>query len=875
MVRLSLSLAVVFLATSVVESCCCAEDVNFEQHVRPILKAHCYLCHGEEEKPKGKLDLRLPSYMKKGGKSGSALKPGHADQSLLWQRIESDEMPEGPKKLSAEQKAIIRKWIEQGGKTLRPEPADPAALQITEEDRQHWAFRPISKPAVPMVPARYQARTHVDAFIAARLHAESVPFSPEVDRRTWLRRVTFDLIGLPPSPDEIKAFLEDASPGAYEKVVQRLLQSPHYGERWARHWLDVAGYSESEGTPGNEGVRPFAWKYRDYVIKSLQDDKPFDQFIQEQLAGDEMVARPFQIHDPQVQEKLIATGFLRMGPDTTQMENTPAERNQAVAETIKIVSSSLLGLTVGCAQCHDHRYDPISHRDYYRLRAVFDPALDWQKWQQPDRRMVDATDEQARKKADEIEAEAKKRDKAIDDDKVKLAQEIFDRELKKLPESDRPAAKTAIETPVAKRTPEQVALLKKYPNVKELSFIKGFFVEYDPPSHKKFVARQEEVAKFRATKPPRDGIQCLVEPVGHQPKSVIFHRGDHAQPRGEVTPGDLTILTLHRNNPAIPAKDPSMKTSGRRLAYARQLTDGTHPLVARVLVNRIWMHHFGRGLVNTPGDFGVLGEKPSHPELLDWLASDFMEHGWKLKRLHEMIVLSTTYRQRTQRLPALEKLDPDNRLLGRMSVRRLEAEAVRDALLAASGQLNTDIYGPSVPVTEDYNGKAVLGERMVGSDGLFTGSLKNVGQQDKRRSIYLQARRRLPYSMLDTFDFPLMTPNCDVRRCSTVPTQALFFMNDTLIQQQAEQLAERLLKEKPDDASRIDFAYELLFAQSASSSEIEQGRKWITEQTAWFARPGNSTWMQLIKKEKDDTAKKAWAAYCQVLMSTNRFLYVE
>ncbi|MBL8825118.1 MAG: PSD1 domain-containing protein [Planctomycetia bacterium] len=854
---------------------CCAEDITFEQHVRPILKAHCYLCHGEEEKPKGKLDLRLPSYIKKGGKSGAALQPGKADQSLLWQRIESDEMPEGLKKLNAAQKAIIRKWIEQGGKTLRPEPADPAALQITEEDRQHWAFQPIKKPAVPMVPARYQARTHIDAFIANRLNTQSIPFSPEADRRTWLRRVSFDLIGLPPSLEEIRTFLDDASPQAYDKVVHRLLQSPHYGERWGRHWLDVAGYSESEGTPGNEGVRPYAWKYRDYVIKSFHDDKPFDLFIQEQLAGDEMVARPFKLSDANVQEKLIATGFLRMGPDATQMDNSPAERNQAIAETIKIVSSSLFGLTVGCAQCHDHRYDPISHKDYYRFRAVFDPALDWQKWQQPNSRVVDATDEQAKKKADEIEAEAKKKDKAIDDDKVKLAQEIFDRELKKLPEADRPPAKAAIETPADKRSAEQIALLKKYPNVKELSFIKGFFVEYDPPSHKKFVARQEEVTKFRATKPPRDGIHCLVEPASHQPKSVLFHRGDHAQPRGEVTPGDLTILALHRTNSDLPIKDKSKLTTGRRLTLAKQLTDGTHPLVARVIVNRVWLHHFGTGLVNTPGDFGVLGEKPSHPELLDWLANDFMEHGWKLKRLHEMIVLSTTYRQQSKRLPELEKLDPDNRLLARMSVRRLEAEAVRDALLSASGQLNTDIYGPSVPVTEDYNGKAVLGERMVGSDGLFTGSLKAVGQQDKRRSIYLQARRRLPYSMLDTFDFPMMTPNCDARRCSTVPTQALFFLNDSMIQQQAEQLADRLLKELPDDKSRIARAFELLFAQSASAGEIEQGERWIAEQSAWFAKPGNSQWIQLLKKQTNDSAKKAWAAYCQVLMSTNRFLYVE
>lgn len=876
MARLHTSLLLCFLSIALSTSLVRADDVTFEQHIRPILKTHCYLCHGEEEKPKAGLDLRLPSLMSKGGKHGAAIVAGDVEKSLLWQRIAADEMPEGKKKLSSTEKDMIRKWIAGGAKTLRPEPKDPAALQITEEDRKHWAFQLIGRPAVPMVPARYHARTHIDAFIATRLQTVSLPFSQEADRRTYIRRVTFDLIGLPPTLAEVEEFVSDTSPQAYEKLVKRLLDSPHYGERWGRHWLDVAGYSETEGTPGDEGVRKFAWKYRDYVIKSFNEDKPWDQFITEQLAGDELVNRPMKTSDPAVQEKLIATGFLRMAPDGTQMTNSAEERNNAVAETMKVVSTSLMGLTVGCAQCHDHRYDPIPQRDYYRLRAVFDPALDWQKWKQPKDRVIDVTDEQARKKASEIEAEAKIKDKEIDDDKVKLAKEIFERELKKLPEEDRPAAVKAIETKKEMRTPEQLALLKKYPNIKELSFIKGFFVEYDPPAHKKFVAREEEVKKFRGTKPPIDGLHCLIEPDKHVPVTKIMHRGDYLQLRGEVQPGDLTITSLHRPSSDLLKKDAQLPTTGRRLALAKWLTDGTHPLVARVIVNRVWLHHFGKGLVNTPGDFGVLGEKPSHPELLDWLARDFMEHGWKLKRLHEMIVLSTTYRQQSKRSPLLDRIDPENRLLARMSIRRLDAEEVRDALLSVTGELNNDIYGPSVPITEDINGKAVLGDRMVDpASGLFTGSMKGVGDQAQRRSIYLQARRRLPLSMLETFDFPVMTPNCDQRRCSTVAPQALFFLNDGMVQARAEHLAERLYQQGKDDTQRIEMAYGLLFGLHPSEQEIKPALHYLAEQTKWFSEHGDAAWKESLKKSPELAARRALASYCQVLLSANRFLYVD
>jgi hypothetical protein len=852
-----------------------SDAITFEQHIRPILKANCFQCHGEEAKPKAGLDLRLPSFMKKGGHDGPVLVAGKLEQSRLWERIDADAMPPGKKKLTAHDKALIKQWIAGGAKTRRPEPSDPNALAITEEDRHHWAFQPIRPPAPPLVPARYHLANHIDAFIAARLQQHHLSFSPEADRRTLLRRVTFDLTGLPPTPEEINAFLKDTAAGAYERLVDRLLNSPHYGERWGRHWLDVAGYSESEGTPGDEGLRPYAWKYRDYVIKSFNDDKPFDQFVREQLAGDEMVRQPFDRHDARVQEKLIATGFLRMAPDGTQADNSLTERNQAVAETIKIVSSSLLGLTVGCAQCHDHRYDPISQRDYFRFRAIFDPALDMQAWKQPKQRLFDVTDEPTQKKAAEIEAEAKKKDEAIQADMDKLAKQIFDRELNKVPDAERSAAQAAIETAAAKRTPEQLAILKKYPNVKEISFIRGFFVEYDPPAHKQFEARKAEVAKFRATKPPTDALHCLIEPPGHLPTSRMHHRGDPTQLKAEVTPGELTILAFHRPAADLPLKNPTLPTTGRRLALAQRLTDGTHPLLARVIVNRVWLQHFGRGLVNTPGDFGLLGEKPSHPELLDWLASDFMQHGWTLKRLHKLILLSTTYRQSSRRTPELDRLDPDNRFLARMNLRRLEAEAVRDALLAVSGELKTDLYGPSVPVTEDQDGRAVLGERVLRSDGLFDGALKPAGERAARRSLYIQARRRLPLHQLETFDFPVMTPNCEVRRCSTVVPQALFFLNDHQLLKRADALAERLMKDQPNHTlGQIRHAYLLLFATEPSQHDLKACQSFLADQLQHFERRATDK----PTKQKQATTppdKLALASLCQTLMSSNRFLYVD
>ncbi len=843
--------------------------LTFEKDVRPILKQHCFMCHGEEPQLRGGLDLRTVKMMAKGGHSGAAVQPGAGNAGELWAKVEADEMPEGPKKVSAAQKAVLKKWLEQGAKTARPEPDDPNQARFTAEELAHWAFQPVRAAAPPNVPAE----TDLDKFLLAKLRAAGVEgFAPSADRQALLRRITFDLHGLPPAPAELDAFLKDHAPDAYAKVVDRLLASPRYGERWGRHWLDVAGYSETYGNPGVDQLRPDAWRYRDYVVASFNADQRFDAFLQEQLAGDELAARPYDPADPRTVARLTATGFLRMPPDVTGVSNELADRNQAVADAVKVAAGAFLGLTVGCAQCHDHKYDPIPAEDYHQLRACFEPAFDLHHWQPPEQRVVDMTPAAPKAAAAKIEAQAVQRDAAMAAERDAAARKIFDRELGKLPEKDRAAARAANDAPEAKRTPAQVAVLKQYPNVKSVGHINGQLVEYDPPAHQKFAKQAAEIAALRATKPAPHRLLAVQETPGRVPASRVFLRGDAAQPGKAVAPGELTALA-HGGawRPPAPAKD--APSTGRRLALARHWTSGQHPLVARVFVNRVWAGHFGRGLVGTPGDFGLNGDRPSHPELLDWLADDFVRHGWQVKRLHRQLLLTAAYRQSSARRPALAQVDPDNKLLGRMNLRRLEAEAVRDALLAASGKLHLALGGPSVPVAEDHDGRVVLAERKL-KDGLF-GGLEGVGDRAFRRSVYLQSKRALPLAMLETFDLPAMTPNCDQRRQSTVATQALLFLNDDLVVQQAGEMAERLRREAPADDARLALAYRILFAAEPTAAELARCRQFLAAETQRARAGQDPAWQATVKQHPHAPEVRALAGLCQTLLCSNRFLYVD
>jgi hypothetical protein len=862
-----------------------ASAPTFEKDIRPILKAHCFDCHGEGEQLKGGLDVRLRRLLVAGGESGAAIVPGKPEQGGLLKLVESGEMPKRDKKLTPAEVALIRRWIATGAKTARPEPRElPAGTGgITEEERSFWAFQPIARPPVPKVRARDRARTPVDAFLVEGLKAKRLRFSEEADRVTLLRRVSLDLTGLPPTPEETEAFLGDRAPDAYEKLVDRLLDSKHYGERWGRHWLDVAGYADSDGYSDADPPRPYAYKYRDYVIRSFNEDKPFDRFVVEQIAGDELArasqatASSVALAGEESRELLVATGFLRMGVDgsaTDALSDRDAVRNQVVADTLKIVSTSLLGLSVGCAQCHDHRYDPILHTDYYRLRAVFEPAYDFRKWHTPAQRLVSLYTDEDRKKSAEIEAEAQKLAVEKEARQKEFLAEALSKHLEKFDEALREPLREAQNTPADKRTPEQKKLLADHPSV---NIHPGVLYQYNPKAAEDLKAMDAKIGEIRATKPVEDFISVLTEPADHQPVTQVFHRGDYRQPRQTVQPGGLSVLGAEGKPVEFPSDDPELPTSGRRLAFAEWLTSGTNPLVARVLVNRVWLHHFGRGLVNTPGDFGTMGEKPSHPELLDWLADDFMRHGWRLKRLHRLILTSTAYRQSSLRDEKQESRDPENRLYWRKPVQRLDAEVIRDAMLSVSGALKDRMFGPPVPVRPDVHGQIVVGEDKTTGDNKMPVETSLNGEEN-RRSIYIQVRRSRPLAMLHAFDAPVMEVNCERRQNSTVATQSLMLMNSPFLLDQAARFAGRVEVEGGTGrAGRIVRAWRLAFQRSPSVEELSEATAFLERQIAHLAaleKPAADE----VKKEgpaKPSPERQALVNLCQALLSANEFLYVE
>lgn len=843
-----------------------AKPVSFEEEVRPILKAYCFECHGEEPKLKGGLDVRLSRLIHQGGDSGPAVVAGQPQESLLIQRVQDDEMPPGKKKLTAEEKAVLARWVAEGARADRPEPEHLAiGFQISESDRQYWAFQPIRPPQPPPL-----ASHPIDAFLLARLREQGLSFAPEADRATLIRRAWWDLLGLPPPPEEVEAFVKDPSPNAWEQLIDKLLASPHYGERWARHWLDVAGYADSEGYDAKDTVRTNAWKYRDYVIRSFNADKPFDRFIQEQIAGDELVGAPVKEFTPEVVDALTATGFLRMAPDGTGTapanEQTTA-RNAVIAETLKIISSAFLGLTVGCAQCHHHRHDPISQEDYYRLRAIFEPAFDLTAWKVPSARQISLATAADRKKAQELEAQAEK----IDAERVKLTNEALakalEQALAKVPEAQREAARKAAQTPAARQTPQQKKLLAAHPG---LSINAGDLRAINRPVYDQIQAMLEQAAKIRAQKPTLDTVRGVSETPGKVPDTFLFHRGDPDQRRETIAPGVLSVLA---DRLPYPTPKPTAAGSGRRLAFARWLTDPNNPLTARVIVNRVWHHHFGQGIVRTPGDFGRFGEKPTHPELLDWLAQDFITHQWSLKHLHRRILTSQAYRQSSRRGADADK-DPDNRLLGRFPLRRLDAEALRDGILAVAGSLNPKAFGPPVPVRENEVGQVVLGIDNRDSAGRFTKPIPLPPGEDLRRSVYVQVRRTWPLAVLETFDWANPEPNCEARASSTSTPQSLMLLNGDFVQEQSERMAKRVLSEAGSEpARRVARAWSLVYGTVPNRAQAASGLAFLEEMTRLFAEQESPAGK--AKEATPPPELRALAAFCQTLLCSNRFLYVD
>ena len=753
------------------------EQLTFEKDIRPIFRAHCFDCHGAEEEIKGGLDLRLVRFLQKGGDSGAAIAVAQAANSLLLQRMRDGEMPPGNGRVPDEEIAIIERWITQGANTARPEPESIGpGLGITPEERSFWSFQSVQRPDVAELSTfapEARVRSAIDALVLKSMPA-GVAFAPDADRPTLIKRAYFDLIGLPPSPEEMRTWLTDSADGWYDRLLTELLASPHYGERWGRHWLDVAGYADSEGYTNSDAERPWAWKYRDWVIKALNEDKPFDQFLIEQIAGDELAGPQNGDLTPQQIDLLAATGYLRMAADGTGSGANDAEaRNKVMIDTLKIVGTSLLGLSLQCAQCHDHRYDPIPQTDYYALRAVFEPALDWQAWQVPNARRVSLYTQADRDQSAELE----KQTAPIAAGKAKMLadymQTALDTELAKYAEPLQGQLRSAYQTAAAERTEKHKKLLDQNPSV---NITPGNLYQYIADSKPKLAEFDTKIAEIRANKPVEQFLRALVEPANHVPETKLFHRGDHQQPKQTVLPSSLTVAAAENARPQFPANDEALPSTGRRLAFARWLTNGQHPLVARVIVNRLWLHHFGKGLVETPSDFGKLGVAPSNPELLDWLADEFVRQGWSIKTFHRTVMMSTTWRQSAVAESPADRSVPH----ARRRLARLDAETIRDRMLAASGQLDRTQSGVPVAIKEDDTGQIIV-------DG-----------SQKRRSLYVKARRSQPIAMLQAFDAPVMQTNCELRPSSTVATQSLMLMNGEFILAQAAHLANRAANEAAD-----------------------------------------------------------------------------
>ncbi len=762
--------------TMLASFCSAADDdstILFERDIRPIFRAHCYDCHGAGEEMKGKLDLRLVRSMQQGGETGPAMIPGKPAESYFLERIKSGEMPPGDHRVPADQVAVLEKWVAAGAPTARPEPESIGrGLGISEEERGYWAFRPIGTPQPPTVDDPSRARNAIDLFLLARMKEKGLQFSSDADRATLIKRVYLNLVGLPPTLQQVQQFIDDSSDNAYDQLVDQLLASDHYGERWGRHWLDVAGYADSEGYTNNDSVRKYAYKYRNYVIQSFNDDLPFDQFIQEQLAGDEMIEPPQgDLNEEQIR-RLTATGFLRMAVDGTaaDLPNAGAARNQIVADTIKIVSSSLLGISVGCARCHDHRYDPISHDDYHRMRAVFEPTFDWKQWRNPSQRQISLYTEADRQRRTEVQQEINTVAAQRDSKRNEYIRQALEKEYERYEEPLREQLRAAKDAADDKRTDEQKALLKDYPS---LNVNGGNLYQYNQGHADEIKEFDAKIGEIRKKIPVEEFLRVANEVAGQRSPTYLFYRGDHRQPKHEITPGGLTVTAPEGQRLAIEDDNPQLPTSGRRLAYAQWLTNGQHPLVARVLVNRIWLHHFGQGIVSTPDEFGKLGSLPTHPELLTWLAAYFMENNWSLKQLHRLMVTSTAYRQSSDHLAEFDNIDGANSYYWRKSVQRLDAEIIRDRILAVSGKLDATMLGNYSAVKMDDSGQVVVGD-------------------SHRRSVYVEVRRTQPAAVLQVFDAPVMTVNCSKRTISTDANQSLMLMNSDFILNYAAAFAARV-----------------------------------------------------------------------------------
>lgn len=824
-----------------------AQD-GFDARIHPLLKASCHPCHDERTRTSGFSVKDLESILAGGARYGAAVKAGRPAESPLAQMLRGTIKPQMPlgRALAENEIVAIEEWI----RGLKPE----SGVSSESSKSRYWAFVKPAPQAPPAVKRPGWVKNNIDAFILSRLEAQGLAPAPEADRRVLIRRLFFDLIGLPPTPQEVKAFVESPSPKAYEELVERLLADKRYGERWGRHWLDLARYADTNGYEGDPEFT-HAWRYRDYVIDAFNNDKPYDEFIKEQIAGDEMApvtsAGPLPAPEP---EKVVALTFLRLAPFTEPRGEE--SRDLLLSEMTSTVSSVFLGLTVGCAKCHDHKYDLVPAKDFYRMKAFFatvqiEPARmgDVQQLGGPLRAEFYRPGE--KEWADKARAGFQDELNAVEVEFVALQKPLLEK-LTALRKGENPKADG----------PPQVELtlkdLRKEIN-DEGDNSAGFqkkepvFSQVEKQQFQKFEERVRRLKnKIERLEPVAMSLRHSDgPPYGPSvPTTHVLIRGEYDRPGEPVEPGFLSSITGN-SDPAVIEIDRYKRhpTRGRRLALANWIASPENPLTARVMVNRLWQHHFGRGIVETPSDFGKNGSPPTHPELLDWLATRLVDEKWSVKAMHRLILNSSTYRQSSKEIDSKAlQTDPDNRLLWRFNQLRLEGEVIRDSVLAVSGRLNPEQSGPPVfpPLPKGLDEAQKV-------QGINTWETSN-GTDGRKRSVYVFQRRSLNLPLLETFDATVFNASCDRRRTSITALQPLSMYNGDFVNLEARHFSEVLRKSDSNLDEQIQRAFRLALARSPSATEVEQVR-------TFFDSIGSK--------------EKALVGLCRILLNSNEFIYVD
>ena len=830
----------------------------FNDSVHPIFEARCLNCH-DASAHKGGLDLSTRAAILKGGESGPMIVPGDPEKSLLIKLIRHEAEPYMPHKADKMPEGEIAKlveWVKLGAGIPADltAPKERKAFEVRAEDREFWSFRPLAAVAPPPVKDSGWAKNPVDQFVLAKLEEKGLTPAPEADRRTLIRRAYYDLAGLPPTPEEVEAFVNDAAPDAWEKVVDHLLASPHYGERWGRHWLDLARYADSDGYEFDK-ERPTAFPYRDFVIKALNEDMPFDQFVRWQLAGDE--------YAPENQDALAATGFLSAGPI---IDNQVLEQNRydELDDILSTTCSTFLAMNVGCARCHDHKYDPIPTKDYYRFLSAFTTTARKEAFLAPREEVekfqvaMGAWDAGLKLKRGALDAYIGEKRAPLREAKVRALG---------IPEGDQALL-------LAKVNPEDA-------RQKQLLDAHGATINVSDDEVRKSLT-SEQVAQWDALarsvqeterqKPMSPPSVYAMTDAQHAPKeSFLLARGNVGSKKEAVSLGFLSVLP-GEGDAAFDAtllQPEKAPTTYRRTAVAEWIVNmdkGAGRLSARVLANRLWHYHFGAGIVRTPNDFGRQGDRPTHPELLDWLAGELVRGGWHLKPMHKLLMMSSAYRMGTEFNEASAKADPENHLWWRRRPQRVEAEILRDAVLTVSGCLNTRMYGPGIYPA-------------VPEDAIKTGSTPKWplavvdGPETWRRSVYIAIRRSARFPFFEAFDMPDTVASAGKRLATVTPTQGLELMNSPFVNEQARHFAQRIAadawRSRPEMVRR---AYALALCRPPSDAELEKGLRFLEQQTARYPAPKDQTGA-IIPGE--DPFQKALVDYCQVVLSLNEFAYVQ